>query len=295
MTSAMQGEMAPSIDRVKFGSFEVANICDGTALRDKLHPSFGGNQPAEAVHALARDNRIDAEKYVHCFIPTLVNTGRELVLFDTGFGPMRRNEGAGKLIERMGEAGYSPEDVDIVVLTHGHPDHVAGLIEAGKPAFPNARYVIAAAEFDYWNRGENIREARKATRELFVKVAVPLANQTTFIKPGDEVVPGIRSVDAAGHSAGMLAFMIESEGRQLLIWADTGLHYVISLQQPDWPVGVDDDTDKAAATRRRIFDMCATDKLWVAGFHMPFPGFGFVEKAGSNSYRWVPVSYQLSM
>jgi glyoxylase-like metal-dependent hydrolase (beta-lactamase superfamily II) len=294
MASAMQGKLQSGVYRFKLGDFEVSNISDGVAIRTGLHPAFGGSRPAEEVHELARTNHIDADKYEHPFIPTLVNTGKELVLFDAGFGAMRRADGAGLLRARMAEAGYRPEDVDIVVLTHGHPDHVAGLIEGGEPAFPNARYVLSAAEFDFWQRGENIREARKATRELFVKTVVPLANKMSFIKPSDDVVTGIRAIDASGHSPGMLAFHVESNGRAVLIWADTALQYVMSLQRPEWQVDVDDDKDKAVATRKRIYDMVATDKLCAIGFHMPFPGNGYVDRF-QGSYRWVPASYQFNL
>jgi glyoxylase-like metal-dependent hydrolase (beta-lactamase superfamily II) len=294
MASAMFGNLQSGIYRFKLGGFEVTNISDGVAIRDKLHPTFGASQPAVEVHELARANHIDPDKYEHPFIPTVVNTGKELVLFDAGFGAMRRADGAGLLRGRIVEAGYRPEDVDIIVLTHGHPDHVAGLLEGGQPAFPNARYMMSAAEFDFWNRGENVREARKATRELFVKTVVPLANKMTFIKGGDDVVSGIRAIDASGHSPGMLAFHVESEGKQMLIWADAALQYVISLQRPEWRVDVDDDKDKAVATRKRIYDMVATDGLCAVGFHMPFPGNGYVDRF-QGSYRWVPASYQFNI
>jgi glyoxylase-like metal-dependent hydrolase (beta-lactamase superfamily II) len=148
--------------------------------------------------------------------------------------------------------------------------------------FPNARYVFGATEFDFWRRGENVREARKFNRELFVRICEPLADRSTYIKPGDEVVPGIRAVDAAGHSIGMMAYHIESDGKRLLIWADTCTHYVMSIQRPEW------HADK------RILDMVVTDKLFVAGFHMPFPGVGYVSNS-SAGYRWMPVSYQLNL
>jgi glyoxylase-like metal-dependent hydrolase (beta-lactamase superfamily II) len=108
------------------------------------------------------------------------------------------------------------------------------------------------------------------------------------------VVHGIRAVDASGHSPGMMAYLIESDGKQLLIWADTCIHCAISLQRPDLEVDVDDDKAKAAATRKRILDMCVTEELFVIGYHMPFPGIGFVERAGTG-YRWVPHSYQLNL
>jgi glyoxylase-like metal-dependent hydrolase (beta-lactamase superfamily II) len=297
----MQGEMQPTIYRFKLGGFEVATIMDSKAMRSGLTPAFGGEASAAEVKALAAANRIDGDKYEHPFTPIVVNTGKELVLFDTGNGSLSvENEQLkgrlppGNLVARMGQAGYKPEDVDVVVITHGHPDHIGGLTKGGQPVFPKARYVFGAADFDFWKKGENIREARKFNRELYMKIAVPLADRATFIKPGDEVVSGIRAVDAFGHSPGLLAFTIESEGKKMLNWADTCNHYVVAIQRPDLHLDVDDDKEKAAATRMRILDMAATGKLFVAGYHMPFPGIGYVEKA-SGGYRWVPHSYQLNL
>jgi glyoxylase-like metal-dependent hydrolase (beta-lactamase superfamily II) len=299
--ASLQGEMQPAIYRFKFGEFEIATILDSKAIREGLHPSFGPEHSADEARALCAANGIESNRYVHPFTPTLVNTGKQVVLFDTGNGFLRRDfeqlrnrSVDGHLLERLREAGYQPGDIDVVVTTHGHPDHIGGLLDAGKPVYPNARYVFGAAEFDFWKRGENVREARKFNRELFVKLAVPLADKSTFIKPGDEVAPGIHAVDAMGHSPGMLAFHVESAGKRLLIWADTCNHYVIAVQRPEWTLDVDDDKEKAAATRKRILDMAATDKLYVAGFHMPFPALGTIEKS-SGGHRWVPVSYQLNL
>ncbi len=231
----------------------------------------------------------------------MVNTGKELVLFDTGNGSLSREHEQlkgrippGHLVARMAQAGYKPEDVDVVVITHGHPDHIGGLTEGGKPVFPKARYVFGAADYDFWKKGENVREARKFNRELYVKICLPLEAKSTFIKPGDEVVPGIRAVDAFGHSPGLMAFTIESDGKRMINWADTGGHYVMSLQRPDLHLDVDDEKEKAVITRKRIFDMVANDGLLVAGYHMPFPGLGYVEKAGA-AYRWVPHGYQMNL
>jgi glyoxylase-like metal-dependent hydrolase (beta-lactamase superfamily II) len=293
--------MRPAIYRFKLGGFEIANILDSEIVREGLSPSYGGEALANEVKALAHANRIESNRYRHQFMPTLVNTGKQLVLFDTGNGALRREYEHlrdrfpdGLLVERMRQAGYKPEEVDVVVITHGHPDHIGGLTEGGEPVFPNARYVFGAAEFDFWKRGENVREARKFNRELFMKIAAPLADRASFISPGDEAAPGVRAVDASGHSPGMIAYLIESEGKRLLVWADTCVHYVVSVQRPDIPLDVDDDKEKAAATRKRILEMAAAEELVVVGHHMPFPGIGYIERA-AGGYRWAPHAYQLTL
>jgi glyoxylase-like metal-dependent hydrolase (beta-lactamase superfamily II) len=302
MTSSLQGPLRPTLYRYKLGSFEMMNVLDSFAVRDGLASVHaGGAKPGEA-EALAKTNNIDPNRFEHPFVPALVNTGKQVVLFDAGNGSLARDIEAlrgrvpdGHLVERMGEAGYRPEDIDIICLTHCHPDHIGGLLSGGKVVFPNARYVIAAAEFDYWKKGENISEARKPTKMQFDRIVAPLAEKMTFIKPGDEIVSGIRAVDASGHSAGMTAFHIESEGKSVLLWGDTCLHYVCGVQRPDWTIGFDDDPQKAIATRKRILAMTAAEKMFVVGFHMPFPSLGWIDTASDGSHRWVAASYQMNV
>ena len=133
------------------------------------------------VEELAKANGVPGNNYEQTYVNTIVNTGRELVLFDTGNG-RGRNPALGRLTELMEKAGYKPEQIDVVVITHGHPDHIGGLMTGDKPTFANARYIFGEAEFDFWKKGENVREARKANREQFMKVAVPLGEKATFVK-----------------------------------------------------------------------------------------------------------------
>jgi glyoxylase-like metal-dependent hydrolase (beta-lactamase superfamily II) len=290
----MLGAARPQFYRFTLGEFEVTTISDGGLQLDGPHPIFGNNRPAEEVQDYAAAHALPTDRHEISFTPTVVNTGRELVLFDTGNGAARREMGAGHLRERLSVAGYSPEQVDVVVITHGHPDHIGGLLEDGEPAFPNARYVVGETEHQAWLTGEGIPEGRKDNQQMYNQVVVPFEDKLTFLQPDGEVVSGIRAVNAFGHSPGQLAFHVESGGERVLLWADVANHYILAVQKPEWHVVFDHDKKAAVATRKRIFDMVATDKIPAIGYHMPFPAIGYLDTY-DGGYRWVPASYQLHL
>ena len=200
------------------------------------------------------------------FAPVVVNTGKELVLFDTGNGAARRPD-AGRLASLLATAGFQPEQIDVVVLSHFHPDHVGGLMEKGRPLLPNARYVTAAAEYDFWSPKERLSGPTERVATLVQANVVPLAENMTFIKEGAEVVSGIEALDASGHTPGHMVFHIESAGKRLVVTADTANHFVLALQRPDWHVRFDMDKEQATASRRRIFDLIATERIPFSGYH----------------------------
>lgn len=287
------GVSRPQHYRFELGDFEITTVLDGFVQGEGPHPIFGEDQDAEAVRELAEENFLPADRFENQFTPVVVDTGEELVVFDSGNGAARRPT-AGNFADRLADAGYSPERVDVVVITHCHPDHIGGLMEDGEPTFPNARYVIGQAEYDFWSSDDRMGTAAEGVAELVRANVVPLADNMTFLSDGDEAAPGITALAAHGHTPGHMAFHLESGGRRLVLWADTTNHYVASLQRPDWHVRYDMDKEAAAATRRRILDMVASDRIPAAGYHMPFPAVGFVEKSG-DSFRWVPASYQLNL
>lgn len=274
----MLGAATARFNRFKLGGFEVTTLLAGTMTRPDPHSIFGLNASDEEFAAAAEAAKIPTDAAQFFFTPTIVNTGAELVLFDTGLN-------AEGITGALAEAGYTPDQIDVVVITHMHGDHIGGLMEGDTPTFPNARYVTGATEFDAWGaQGNDTFEAKMR----------PLAEQTTMIDDGASGFAGHTAMAAFGHTPGHMVHMLESEGKSLLLAADFANHYVFSLARPDWEVSFDMDKAKAAETRKRLLDMLATDEIPFVGYHMPWPGTGYVERDG-DGFRYLPTSYQLML
>lgn len=273
----MKGPMMAQAHRFTLGGFEVTAMLAGTRTVGEIQTIFGMNVPAEEFAAVSAENFIPADRAQFFFTPTVVNTGAELILFDTGLDP----EG---ITGALAAAGYTPDQVDVVVLTHMHGDHIGGL--GGGATFPNARYVTGQAEFDHWNTSGN---------EGFEANVRPIAEKIEMIGDGGSIASGITGMAAFGHTPGHMIYMVESDGQQLAITADTANHYVWSLAYPEWEVRFDTDKAAAAETRKRVFGMLAADRIPFIGYHMPFPAVGFVETRGEGGFHYVPTSYQFRM
>lgn len=274
----MLGAATPTFNRFTLGTFEVTTLLAATTPRPDPHSSFGLNVSEEEFAAVSEAANLPTDQAQFFFTPTVVNTGAELVLFDTGLNP----QGIRSALEA---AGYTAEMVDLVVITHMHGDHIGGLMEDGTPTFPNAAYATGRLEFDAWAAMDN---------DGFDSKMRPLADRTTMMEDGASGFSGHTALAAFGHTPGHMVHMLESEGERLLIAADFANHYVWSLAHPDWHVSFDMDKEAASATRKRLLDMLAAEKLPFVGYHMPWPGTGFAEKSG-DGYRYVPTSYQLML
>lgn len=274
----MKGSSMAKYNRFVLGDFEVTTLLVGSMPREEIQTIFGMNVSPEEFAKVSDENFIPADKSQFFFTPTLINTGSEVILFDTGLNA----EGTGAA---LAEAGYSPDQVDKVVITHMHGDHIGGLMTDDTETFANAAYMTGAAENNHWAGAENERYEQKMR---------PLVEKFAFLDDGNDVASGITSMAAFGHTPGHMTYRIESGGKSLLLFADLANHPVWSLGYPDWEVRFDMDKAAAAASRRKVLGMLAAEKIPFIGYHMPFPAVGFVETRG-DGFRYVPTSYQLML
>ena len=285
----------PFANKMAVGKLEVTTFHDGALQLPGPHPIFGQNVDAAEVKALAEANFLPADKMEIGFTPTLVRDGTNTILFDTGNGEItKRRPNAGNLVARMALLGVKAEEVTHVVITHMHPDHIGGLMEGGKPAFPNAAYVTGATEYDFWTPEVRLSGGTERVAKLVNANVKPLAEKFSFVKPNDTIAPGITVLDASGLTPGHIGIHLESEGERLVLIGDAANHYVVSLQRPDWHVRFDMDKEKAAATRKSLLGMIAADKIPFVGYHMPFPAVGYLT-AKDQGFQYQSASYQLNL
>ena len=262
------------------GDFQVSTLLAGTRTVEDIQTIFGTNVSPEEFAAVSAQNFIPADKSQFFFTPTVVRTGSDVVLFDTGLS-------AAGTTAALEAAGIAPADVTVVVITHMHGDHVGGMTDdAGNLTYPNARYVTGQVEFDHWNGTDN---------ETFAAKVKPFADRFEFIGDGASVASGITGMAAFGHTPGHMIYMLDSGGEQILLMADMANHYVWSLAYPEWEVRFDADKAAAAETRKKVLGMVAADRIPLIGYHMPFPGMGFVETRGEGGFKYVPASYQMML
>jgi glyoxylase-like metal-dependent hydrolase (beta-lactamase superfamily II) len=287
------GKQMPGVYRSRIGEFEITSFNDGFMKVPKLE-NFVVNKPAEEIQKALEAGFIPKDDLRIPFNPLLVNTGKNLVLFDTGFGD---NGGPtqGALLANLAAAGIDPKSIDTVIISHFHPDHISGLrTKAGMANFPNAEIMVPAAEWAYWTDAGEVSRAPDMWKGAFAnvkRVFDPIAKDVKRFEFGKELVPGITSVDASGHSPGHTAFLIASGNAKLMHIVDITNHPVLFARNPEWRVWADMNPDQALTTRRKLLDMVAADRLPITGYHYPFPAVGHITKLG-NGYDFVPAIWQ---
>ena len=264
------------------GEFAITVIGDGdlTVPLSVFLPEATPEQQAEIAKRLGWTPPNAAAKANHA----VLRKGSDIILVDTGSGT-KLQPTAGKLVENLKAAGIEPATVTKVIMTHGHPDHIWGTTDAnGALLFPNAMYYAGAAEWNFWMDPDLIGKMPPEMGD-FIKGAQrefgAVKERVTMLKPGDDVVTGIRALDTAGHTPGHLSFEVAG-GEGLIITADAAINHVVSLEHPEWKFGFDAVPDLAIRSRKALIDRAATDKIKLLGYHWTSPGVGFAEKKGTG-------------
>lgn len=284
---------APGYYRMMLGDFEITALSDGTVDLpvDKL---LTNTQPGKVKTALNQSFlKAPVETSVNAY---LINTGNQLVLVDTGaaglFGPT-----LGKLIGNLKAAGYQPEQVDAVIITHMHPDHVGGLMAGDQRAFPNATVHADQHDADFWLSQAQMEKAPADAKGFFQGAMAslnPYVNAGKF-KPfngNTELVPGIQAQASRGHTPGHSTYLVESKGQKLVLWGDLMHVAAVQFANPAVTIAFDTDSKAAAVQRQKAYADAAKNGYWVAAAHLSFPGIGHLRREGKG-YRFVPANYSV--
>ncbi len=287
------GRQTSGVYRYKIGTFELTALYDGIWYRP-ITDKFIRNAPfAEVEHALA-DAFMPADKLATPFTTLVVNTGKRLVLIDTGTGGQIAPS-AGALRDNLTAAGIDPKAVDLIVISPIHPDHINGIKDKDNDVvFPNAEIMVPAAEWRFWMDDANMNAApaeQKLTFRNQRRIFSDIARRVTRFPPGAEVAPGILTLAAPGHTPGHTVCSIHSGDQSLLVLGDTAQHPAVFARHPDWQAAFDIDGEAAVATRKRLFDRAAADRMLVTGYHFPFPACGHLVKTASG-YEHIPTEWQ---
>lgn len=289
----MVKQSAPGYYRMMLGDFEVTALSDGTVALP-MNKLLTNTTPAKVDQALAKSFlKSPVETSVNGY---LVNTGEKLVLIDAGaaglFGPT-----LGKLLDNLKAAGYQPEQIDHILITHMHPDHVGGLADKGARVFPNATIHADKHEADFWLSQENMNKAPADAKGFFEGAMASLApyakdGKLQAFEGSATIVPGVKALADHGHTPGHSMFLIESKGEKLVAWGDLLHVAAVQFAQPDVTIQFDTDSKSALVQRKKAFADAAKKGYWVAGAHLPFPGIGHVRKEGKG-YAWMPANYSV--
>ncbi|MGL5169076.1 MAG: MBL fold metallo-hydrolase [Afipia sp.] len=287
------GTQAPYFHRFKLGGAEVTVVSDGPLPLGDPSGTFVG-VPKEDVQKMLTDNFLSTSNVILEQNAPIVNFGDRVVLFDTGMGTSKLfGPTTERLQKSIAEAGLKPEDVDAIVCSHAHVDHIGGIVGADdKPLFPNAQVYISQADLEFWTDEKKMDGPLKDFIAHARKNLMPVRDRIVFFKDGQEFLPGITAISAPGHTFGHHMFMIQSEGKSFL--GDLTHHQVLLLERPRMEFAYDSDPKMAAATRVRMLDMLAANKTAVMSYHFAWPGYGHVVKAG-DGFRYIaePMVMQL--
>lgn len=286
------GAQAPGYFKFTLGEAKLTVVSDGNL--SLAASAFGINADPAEVQAFLIRHFQNTESVTAHTNHVVIELGDAVVLVDVGSGN-RFAETAGRMLENLEKAGIDYDSITHVVLTHAHPDHIWGIRDDFDEAiFPDAEYFMGEFEHSWWMTPDRVNQVPESLQQL-VAGAVNSLNadllQLTQVQNEHQVAPGITMIDTPGHTLGHMSLRIESNGEQLIVLGDVARHAFFDFERPDWVGSPDMDAGQTVATRKRIFDMAATDRIAVLGYHFPFPGVGHVMVEG-DAYRYVPAAWR---
>jgi glyoxylase-like metal-dependent hydrolase (beta-lactamase superfamily II) len=291
----MTGDTAVRARRVKVGAIECAIVSDGNFAYHEPGPIMFANAPSAARDAALRTHGIEPEvwhEYVSPYSALLIDTGQRRLLVDTGAGGFAPTNGL--LLDNLGAEGVDLPTIETVVLTHAHPDHIGGNLDAEqRPTFPNARYVLWRDEWEFSTGAPDLSTLQipDPLKEMLIGSArrnlPPLERQVELLDQDTELAPGVRAIAAPGHTPGHLVVTIESEAERLL-WSGDALLHPVNVSHPEWYAAFDLRPAQAITTRQRLLAWAADQDMLLHGAHFPWPGLGRVSRQGQG-FRWEPV------
>jgi glyoxylase-like metal-dependent hydrolase (beta-lactamase superfamily II) len=283
----------PGVYRTKLGSYQLTALYDGI-WPVKIDDSFVRNATEQQVNAVLAAGFLPPGILPVSFTALLVNTGSKLVLIDTGTAG-QITDSAGALLDNLAVAGVTPGQIDIVLISHFHPDHIDGIKDKdGHKIFPNAEVAVPAGEWDFWMNDANMSGVSKTVHRYFLnarRIFSDIAGEVRRFAPDTEVAPGITSIAAFGHTPGHVAFAVSSGNDSILVLSDSARNPWLFVRHPDWQPSFDMDGPMAVATRLRLLDRAATDRMLVHGYHFPFPATGHIARIASG-YELIPTLWR---
>jgi glyoxylase-like metal-dependent hydrolase (beta-lactamase superfamily II) len=282
---------APPFYRFRLGGFECTIVSDGPLVLPPLADVLP-TAPRADLEALLTAHRMPTDRWIGPQNALVVNTGRHLVLFDTGMGDRSKALGPdnGHLLGNMRLAGIDPAAIDVVAITHAHIDHCWGLVDArDRLNFPNARVAISMADYEFWTQESLLNDPSARDFVLYTRTnLLPVRDRLIAVRDGSEVVPGITAMATTGHTIGHHSYVIESQGQRLINVGDVLHHHVLLLRHPEWHNIFDSDRAMGAATRRRVLESLSGEGTLAALYHFPFPGLGRFARDGGR-FVWLPA------